>query len=133
MSFSSVAGGNRHNFQPCVSFNQLLPLIPLDGSFLTLCICTNQSSEECSSGASADLWILSAYVDCVCLQHCLVHSGCLGLTKLSTISPQFRGLSGFAWFFVPVTQLRNSPTAELPCFQNIAHRYENHFLCSLSV
>lgn len=133
MSFSSVAGGNRHNFQPCVSFNQLFPLIPLDGSLLTLCICTNQSSEECSSRASADLWILSAYVDCVSPTLSLVHSGCLGLTKLSTFSPQLRGLSGFAYFFVPVTQLRNSPTTELPCFQNIARCFENHFLCSLSV
>ena len=33
----------------------------------------------------------------------LVHSACLGLNKLSTFSPQLRGLSGFAGFFVPVT------------------------------
>lgn len=37
------------------------------------------------------------------------------------------------FFFVPVTQLRNSPTTELPCFQNIACCFENHFLYSLSL
>lgn len=34
-----------------------------------------------------------------------------GLTTLSALSPQCSGPAGLAWFFIPVTQLRNSPKA----------------------